>query len=126
MTITSTQQTELKNNMALHWSDYTIFATILTIITAMGLYQSVKPVKKAQDTEDYFVGGRNMNYVTMALSLAMTFQSAIGVLGTPAQIYTKGTLFWFIAVGFCLGAMLTGLLLVPLLYPLYPTSATEV
>ena len=115
-----------RSEKSLHWADYVVLALFLTLNMAIGLYQSLKPAQKKVDTQDYFVGGRRMNYLTMAMSIVMSHVSAIIVIGGPAQIYTRGTLYWLFSVGTSLGQIFAGILFIPVLYPLKLTSVNEV
>ena len=111
---------------SLHWADYVVLTLFLTLNMAVGLYQSLKPAQKKADTQEYFVGGRRMNYVTMAMSIIMSHVSAVIVLGGPAQIYTRGTLHWLFSVGMGLGQIFAAILFIPVMYPLKLTSVNEV
>ena len=48
-------------------------------------------------TEDFLLASRSMSTIPMTLSLAASFLSAITLLGTPAEVYTGGTM-WMTAV----------------------------
>ena len=112
--------------LSLHWADYVVLTLFLASNIAIGLYQSLKPAQKRSDTQEYFVGDRRMNYLTMAMSIVMSHVSAILVLGGPAQIYTRGTLYWLFCVGLLLGQLLAAHLCIPVIFPLKLTSVNEV
>ena len=115
--------------MEVHWSDYLIFAVFLASNIAIGLYHNIRGTSKQvsqQEMENFFVGGRRLNYFPVALSMVMSFMSSISALGNPAHVYTKGTMLVFVPVGSTIGTTLAGFLFVPLLYPLRLTSTNEV
>ena len=56
----------------------------------------------------------------------VSFASSILVLGCPAEIYTFGGQYLLDGVGFSLGYILSGLIYVPVLYPLNTITANEV
>ncbi|ELU15573.1 hypothetical protein CAPTEDRAFT_220186 [Capitella teleta] len=109
----------------LHWTDYLVFAIFLVLNIGLGIWQSVRTKNSKNAAEDFLVGNRKMNWVPIGLALVMSHVSTITVLGTPAKIYTEGGMFWSITIGYIIGSILAVLLMVPLLYPLKLTSATE-
>ena len=56
----------------------------------------------------------------------VSFQSAILILGTPAEMYTAGTEYYVHLGGISLGIIIAALVFVPLLHPLKMTSSFEV
>ena len=57
--------------------------------------------------------------------MLVSFVSAILVLGTPAEMYTRGTQLTLRVFGYTLSIVLSSLLFVPLFYKLKVTSAFE-
>lgn len=49
------------------WIDYSIFVLMLTVCGGIGVYFGF--VKKQKSTQDYLLGGRNMNSVPVCFSL---------------------------------------------------------
>ena len=62
----------------------------------------------------------------VACSILVSFISAILVLGTPAEMYTRGTQLFMRTIGYCLALFLSSLIFVPLFFPLKITSSFEV
>ena len=56
----------------------------------------------------------------------VSFQSAITILGTPAEMYTAGTEYFVYLGGISLAIIIATLVFVPLLHPLKMTSSFEV
>src|SRR5660397_96511 len=91
------------------WIDLSIFCTYLTAMLAVGVYF----MRKNKTTEDYFVGGRNMNSLHIGLSVVATdvgggFSIGLGGLGFTMGL--SGS--WLLFTGL-LGAWLSGVLLIP-------------
>ena len=111
---------------SLHWVDILFMAVNI----ATGLYQSLKPKGKRKDdtadTENYFLGGRQMSWLPMTISLVMSALSANLVIGGPAQVVYQGSEYWMLCVGIMLGNMVAAALFVPLLYPLRLNNTSEV
>ncbi|XP_052769254.1 sodium-coupled monocarboxylate transporter 1-like isoform X2 [Mya arenaria] len=66
-----------------------------------------------------------MNLLPVALSLVVTFQSAISVLGVPMEHYIYDTMTNYMFVAIMIANAIQALVLVPLLYPLRLTSTYE-
>lgn len=64
--------------------------------------------------------------VPVAFSLSVSFMSAITVLGTPAEVYTSGTMYWWILLSLLFVAIITGEMFLPIFYDLGLTSTYEV
>ena len=72
-----------------HWADYVVFAVVLLFSAGIGLYHAFAGGRQ-RTTGEYLMGNRNMRTVPVSLSILVSFISAILVLGTPAEMYTKG------------------------------------
>ena len=58
--------------------------------------------------------------------MLVSFISAIGILGTPAEMYAFGTQFSMYVIAAGLGCVYGAFIFVPLFYPLKLTSSFEV
>ena len=106
--------------------DYVVFSLMLGISVMIGVYHAWIGGKK-QTNKDFLLAGGNMHPIPVATSLVATFISAITVLGTPAEMYTYGAMYWLFAFSF----VLTGLFVVRFTMPFFfrltsCTSANEV
>lgn len=110
--------------MTFHIADYVILVLFLIISSGIGLYYGV--FHRQVTTEEYLVGGRNMHLVPVAMSLLVTYQSAISVLGVPLEHYMYDMMSNYMWIAIMIASAVQGLVIVPLLYPLKLTSAYEV
>uniref|UniRef100_A0A671SM54 Uncharacterized protein n=1 Tax=Sinocyclocheilus anshuiensis TaxID=1608454 RepID=A0A671SM54_9TELE len=85
--------------------DYVIFVLLLVAPMVIGLY---------------YTG------VQLSLSLVATFQSAVAIIGTPAEVYSNGTQYWFIGCSFILGLLIPAHIFIPVFYTLHLTSVYPV
>ena len=69
---------------------------------------------------------RQMGVFPVTLSLLASFMSAVTLLGTPAEIYTFGTQYWMIWLGYCIMMPIAILVFIPVFYDLNITSVFEV
>ncbi len=93
----------------MHWIDFSIFSVYLLSMLGVGVYF----MRKNKTTDDYFVGGRNLNSLHIGLSVVATdvgggFSIGLGGLGFTMGL--SGS--WLLFTGL-LGAWLSGVLLIP-------------
>ncbi|MGQ8336575.1 sodium:solute symporter family protein [Sunxiuqinia sp. A32] len=98
----------------MHWIDFTIFGIYLASMLGVGFYF----LKKNKDTEDYFVGGRQMSSLHIGLSVVATdvgggFSIGLGGLGFLMGI--SGS--WLLFSGL-IGAWLAAVILIPRVHTL--------
>ena len=105
--------------------DIVVFAGTLLISIGIGVYHAFTGDRQ-KTTSDYFVGNRSMKTIPVALSMLVSFVSAILVLGTPAEVYTRGSQLVLKTVGYCLACIFSSVFLVPIFYNQRLTSSFEV
>jgi Na+/proline symporter len=67
-----------------------------------------------------------MPFIPVAISLVVSFESSIMMLGTPAEAYVYGIQNMLASFGYLVSNLLSIYLVVPLLHPLEITSTYEV
>ena len=103
----------------LSWVDYLVLSIMLLISALIGLYFAWQDRKKKNlNTEDYLLGGREMEAWPVSLSLTASFMSSITVLGTPVEFYMNGSMFIWCALAYCLVPIVTAVFFIPVFYPL--------
>ena len=107
-----------------HFVDYVIMVGFLLISLAIGVYYGV--IQKQRTTEEYLFGNRQMSLVPVAVSLMVTYLSAVSVIGIPAEIYLYTTIYSHSFFGIALANLIQYGMIVPLMYPLRLTSPYEV
>src|SRR5258705_3345614 len=63
--------------------DWAIIACYITVVTGLGS----RFYRKRTSAQDYFLGGRKMNAIPVAISLVAADLSAISYMGVPAWAY---------------------------------------
>ncbi|KAB5542256.1 hypothetical protein PHYPO_G00089500 [Pangasianodon hypophthalmus] len=104
--------------------DYVVFALMLVISAAIGVYYAVIQ-HRTQTPRDFLVGGQSMTAVPVALSLTASFMSAITVLATPVEVYCNGAIFVLSCLGFVLMVAISSEFFLPIFYRLEITSTYE-
>ena len=110
--------------MKLHIADYVVMGIFLVVSLGIGIYYGV--YKKQRTTEEYLLGNRQMQFLPVALSMLVTYQSAISVIGIPAEFYLYNAMLCYVYIGICASIVIQYIMVVPLMYPLHLTSAYEV
>ena len=106
-------------------ADYAVFGVTIAISIGIGIYYALSGGRQRTTTE-YLVGGRTMKFLPVAISLMVSFESSIMMLGLPAEMYVYGVQWWFSCLGYLVSQTLSAIVMVPLLHPLKITSAYEV
>lgn len=112
-------------NKVLGYVDYIVFGLSLVISLLIGIYYS-RSGGKQRSVEEYLMGNRRIKCLPVALSLLVTFQSGISLLGLPVEIYFYGTQIYMGVIGLVIGYTIVAAFIVPVLHPLKITSVYEV
>lgn len=95
--------------------DYVFFLLLFVASAAIGFYHAFKD-RKSTNVDDFQLGGRKMHPLPVSLSLAATFMSALTILGTPAEVYTYGTMFYWIILAMLIATAGTAHVFLPVFY----------
>ncbi|XP_059209180.1 solute carrier family 5 member 6 [Centropristis striata] len=104
--------------------DYVIFAILLAASMGIGLYHALSGGRQ-RTTQEFLLADRSMSCLPVSLSLIASFQSAVAIIGVPAEIYTHGTQYWFIGCAYILGLLIPAHVFIPVLYRLRLSSAYQ-
>lgn len=73
----------------LEWPDYLILVSFLVISMVIGIYHSLTGGKQ-RTMEEFIMANRRLKVIPTAISLLVTFQSAIAIIGFSAETYFFG------------------------------------
>ncbi|XP_072049092.1 sodium-coupled monocarboxylate transporter 2-like [Amphiura filiformis] len=104
--------------------DYVVFVLLLCISAGIGIFHAVCGGRQ-KTTKEYLVADRSMSAIPVGMSLVATFMSAVTVLGSPAEIYYYGTMFWWFGLAYTIVSLLTAYVYMPVFYKLQVTSVYE-
>ncbi|XP_027028045.1 solute carrier family 5 member 6 isoform X1 [Tachysurus fulvidraco] len=104
--------------------DFVLFALLLVASMAIGLYYALTGGWQ-RTTQEFLLADRSMRCLPLSLSLMASFQSAVAIVGTPAEIYTNGTQYWFIGCAYILGLLIPAHIFIPVFYRLHLTSVYQ-
>ena len=107
-----------------HVADYLVMGAMLLVSLGIGLYFGL--LKKQRTPEEYLLGNREMSLLPVALSMIVTYQSAISVIGAPTELYLYHTMSLYGFIGYTVCNLVQYAMIVPLVYPLRLSSAYEV
>ncbi|NXD45672.1 SC5A6 protein, partial [Copsychus sechellarum] len=104
--------------------DYSIFALLLVLSSAIGLFYALTGDRQ-RTVQEFLLANRDMGCLPVALSLLASFQSAVAILGVPAEIFRFGTEYWFLGCSYFLGLLIPAHVFIPVFYRLRITSTYE-
>ncbi|MBZ3886021.1 Sodium-coupled monocarboxylate transporter 2 [Sciurus carolinensis] len=104
--------------------DYVVFSALFVVSCGIGVFFAIKERKKATSRE-FLVGGRQMSFGPVALSLTASFMSAVTVLGTPSEVYRFGASFLIFFISYTFVVIFTSELFLPVFYRSGITSTYE-
>jgi len=104
--------------------DYLLLGATLLISVIIGLYYAFNKGGQ-KTTKDFLLGGRKMPVIPTALSLLVSFQSGILILGVSSEMYMKGTTYFWYTIGVILGIPMAMFIYLPVFYNLKLVSAYE-
>lgn len=104
--------------------DYVLFGLMLVCSAGIGTYYAIVDRKKT-NTKEFLLAGGNMHPIPVALSLLASFMSAITLLGTPSEMYTYTTMYFYIGLSYLFVIAASSYLFVPTFYNLRVTSVYE-
>ena len=102
--------TELSQHFSL--LDYVVFAAYLLLTAAIGLWF----VKGQRNLDEYFLAGRSMGSVVIAMTILASLFSGISFLAAPSEGYANGVAFYLVNFGFLIATPLTTLVFLPFYY----------
>jgi len=92
--------------------DVTIVSIFLIFISIFGIYQS----KSNKSNKDFFLGGKNIHWITAMFSIVATETSVLTFIGIPGISYRGDWSFLQLALGYILGRILVSFILIPLYF----------
>ena len=105
--------------------DYVVCCIVIATSIAIGLYYAFSGGKQST-TLEYHLGNRKLKLIPVILSLVITNQSPVGLVGVPAEVYFYGMQVNLLGLGFVIAYLIASRIVVPLVYPLKITSVNEV
>ena len=108
-----------------HAVDYVVCGIVIATSIAIGLYHAFSDGQQ-NTTSEYHLGNRRLDLIPVILSLYITNQSPIAIVGVPAEVYLYGMQVNLVGLGFVFAYLIASRIVVPLLYPMQITSVNEV
>ncbi|XP_039272339.2 sodium-coupled monocarboxylate transporter 1-like [Styela clava] len=105
--------------------DYVIFAGMLAVSALIGVFYAYRDRKSKNGTRGYLMANRSMGVIPVAVSLGVSFQSAVTVLGIPADVYQFGMMYIWSVLSLILVTIIVSTTFIPTLYNLGISSTYE-
>ncbi len=87
-------------------------AVIIAYLAGITLF-GIRFRKRQQSIRDYFLGGRELPWWALALSIVATETSTLTVIGTPALAFTGNLGFLQLAMGYLIARVVISLIFIP-------------
>ncbi|XP_033760946.1 sodium-dependent multivitamin transporter-like [Pecten maximus] len=108
----------------LKWEDYVVMVVTVIASLGIGLFQSLR-TGRMKTTTEFIMGDSKISFLPVAISLMVSYESGIMMLGVPAEVYIYG-MQWAVAyIGFFIADMTSRQVFVPALRKLNITSVYE-
>lgn len=108
-----------------HWADYLVFGVSLAISLGIGIFFAIVDRKK-KSTEEFLMGGRNIHFVPVGLSLLASILNGVFIIGIPSEVYYFGPVYIFIGISYFIMAVVVSVFFIPTFHKMNITSAYEV
>ncbi|XP_030839685.1 sodium-coupled monocarboxylate transporter 1-like [Strongylocentrotus purpuratus] len=113
-----------REELTFHIADYVVWSLILASSIGIGIYYACTGGRQ-RSTEEFLVGNREMNPIPVAMSLAVSFISAVTFLGTTAEAYSNGVMIWLHTIAVTVACIFAGVFYLPVFHRLKLTSVNE-
>nr|XP_039254243.1 sodium-coupled monocarboxylate transporter 1-like isoform X1 [Styela clava] len=114
----------MESNKYFHAIDFVIFIGMLIISSAVGVFFAYRD-RETQSTDNYYFGSRKVSPILVSFSLAVSFISAITVIGLPVEIYLFGTIFAWVVLSHLIAVLISSTYYIPLLHRLQLKSVYQ-
>ncbi|XP_044731268.1 sodium-coupled monocarboxylate transporter 1-like, partial [Chrysoperla carnea] len=103
--------------------DYVVFIIMLLVCILIGIYFGFYKVPK--NVREYLIGDENMTIWPVAISLVVSYISAITFLGLPAEVYVFGIQYFYIELNDIFVGFIGNYIYLPVFMDLKLTSTYE-
>ncbi len=94
------------------WLDYVLFAAYLMGSLGIGVFFS----RGQRTIKDYFLAGRSMGPLVVAITVLASLFSGISYLGTPSEVYVYGIGYWLIVLSGFVTTPMLNIVFMPFFY----------
>ncbi|XP_076800744.1 sodium-coupled monocarboxylate transporter 1-like [Clavelina lepadiformis] len=88
-------------------ADFVVFIGMLVVASLIGIFHAIKDRRtRSENIENYNYGGRSMSAIPLGLSMAVSYISALTMIGFPSEAYNYGAVVvWYAASPIVSGAI---------------------
>ena len=94
------------------WLDYSMFVAYLAIALGIGLFAA----RGQRTIKDYFLAGRAMGPLVVAVTIMASLFSGISYLGNAAEVYVHGVGYWLITLSTFITTPVMTIIFLPFFY----------
>lgn len=94
------------------WLDYVVFAAYIAASVTIGSWF----IKGQRNISEYFLAGRSMGSVIVAMTVLASLFSGISFLAGPSESYQHGPIYYLVNIAFFIATPVTALIFLPFYY----------
>ncbi|KAB0790308.1 hypothetical protein PPYR_15351, partial [Photinus pyralis] len=103
--------------------DYILFAGTIIVSLCIGIYFGFS--KKSQTTDEYLLGGREMQVIPISVSLVASYISGLTVLGVPSDVYVYGANTVWVCLSIVIASIVGYFVFIPVILKLQGPTIFE-
>ncbi|XP_072025214.1 sodium-coupled monocarboxylate transporter 1-like [Amphiura filiformis] len=114
----------MENETSFSTADYVVFAIVLLFSSGIGIYYAFCGGRQKTSGE-FLMADRSMGFFPVAMSLIASLFTGIYIQGVTADVYFRGTMFWWNVIPQALTCWIAGRCFLPIYFRLGLTSIYE-
>ena len=97
---------------------------MLVVSAGVGVYFAYRS-RRNESLDSFTLGGRDMHFFPTSLSIMCTTLSALTIIGTPAEFYSYGAMYFWMTAAYCISMVIAAEMFIPVFYKLHVRSTYE-
>ncbi|XP_037519058.1 sodium-coupled monocarboxylate transporter 1 [Rhipicephalus sanguineus] len=104
--------------------DYAVLISFLVLSAGIGVYFAWHD-RRGNSNRQFLTANRQLNWLPVSMSMMASFLSAASVLGVPAEVFVRGSTFWYGSISTTLAILMAAFIFMPMYYKMDITSINE-
>nr|XP_037281024.1 sodium-coupled monocarboxylate transporter 1-like [Rhipicephalus microplus] len=104
--------------------DYVVLISFLLLSAGIGVYFAWHD-RRGNSNRQFLTANRQLNWLPVSMSMMASFLSAASVLGIPAEVFVRGSTFWYGSISTTLAILMAAFIFMPMYYNMDITSINE-
>ncbi|KAL3200977.1 hypothetical protein MRX96_053580 [Rhipicephalus microplus] len=104
--------------------DYVVLISFLLLSAGIGVYFAWHD-RRGNSNRQFLTANRQLSWLPVSMSMMASFLSAASVLGIPAEVFVRGSTFWYGSISTTLAILMAAFIFMPMYYNMDITSINE-